>query len=731
MNKTLTTLSLALASTAAAQAPIRPDAAAFARHELASVLLDTPGDGNTWALAPGYKMRFGTDGVDFVPFFGSRAPRNHPLTFRLRSVRCGGRDLEVDRSSQPRVSGSQVTYDRGDLREVWNLELETAEQTFVLTPGSARGDLVVTLDVRTELLCDQVEDGLRFLAPGLGEVRYGNVVATDTSGTRIETPSRWTGTGIELRLPASFVESARGPLTIDPLVRALTLGSTPEDERNPDLAYDRDHDRWLVVWERAFSARDIDVIASRFSGTGNLIEDAAVATGTRESLNPSVGVDAQFHVFLVAWDEDRTGDRIIMARLRDPRSTAQGAAFVALDTLNATDTEPDVGGTDARDSFAGNFLVVCEENALIGSASRIVALRVTSGANVEATFTLASGDAATGPAVTKVRHAGFPWVVTYHVRNGSSHELRAVAVAASDQVGTARVIGSGGDGPHSDVAGDGQQFLAVFARSMAANDRDLIGVELQASGTALTVRGARNLTRLEPEAAGFVAQDQSEPAIAHDGCRYTYLYLEKTNGTDDRVSAATLSLGPPLTFSDSHFPVGFIDENSRNLVIAAEGDVGGDAGELALAHERDVGIGGVDLEGYLFRGTSRSGGFVQRRQTGCGLIEPAIDVENVPALGATLRVRADPIQPGNQVMLLGLAPASPLPLCRQGCALGVTPILATAPGAALDLPIPCDPLILGAVLAVQNVLLVNLGGCAPPSLAVPLVTTDTLVFTVG
>lgn len=192
---------------------------------LSRVLVDEPRDGNLWVLAPGYKARFGRDGVDFIPFYGASAPRNFPVSFRLRGVERGGRAVELASDVAPRADGMRVVYERGGVREVWELRAREVEQTFVVAPGSGRGDLAVRVDVTSETPCDDVADGLSFVHAGLGAVHYGDLVAFGADDTAYRGASRWTGGGIELRVPASFADGASGPITIDPIVRAIPVSA--------------------------------------------------------------------------------------------------------------------------------------------------------------------------------------------------------------------------------------------------------------------------------------------------------------------------------------------------------------------------------------------------------------------------------------------------------------------------------------------------------------------------
>jgi hypothetical protein len=154
----------------AGQDPPPPASLAVSGNGLSRVLVDEPGDGSVQVLAPGYKARFCADGVEFIPFYGATAPRNFPLSFRLRSVRRGATELPFAAAARPTVEGLRVTFERGSVREVWDLRDREVEQRFVVAAGPARGELSVRIDVATGAACDDVADGLSFAHAGLGAV---------------------------------------------------------------------------------------------------------------------------------------------------------------------------------------------------------------------------------------------------------------------------------------------------------------------------------------------------------------------------------------------------------------------------------------------------------------------------------------------------------------------------------------------------------------------------------
>src|SRR5262245_23538344 len=58
------------------------------------LFIDTAEDGAICVRGATYKAQFVDGAATYIPFLGSRAPRNYPLEMQLESVASGGRDLE-------------------------------------------------------------------------------------------------------------------------------------------------------------------------------------------------------------------------------------------------------------------------------------------------------------------------------------------------------------------------------------------------------------------------------------------------------------------------------------------------------------------------------------------------------------------------------------------------------------------------------------------------------------
>lgn len=717
-------LVLLLAAPAVAQEPVPPAGiATIVGSGLSGVCIDEPGDGNVWVLAPGYKARFGVDGVDFILFYGSRAPRNFPVSFRLRSVARGEAELPSRRDARPVIDGMRIVYERGGVRETWHLRTHEVEQVFVVPASTARGDLVVKMDVVGDATCTDTADGLTFAHAGFGGVHYGDLTALSTHDTSCAAPSRWTGDAIELRVPASFADAASGPITIDPVIRSYTLAATGADEITPDIAYEPVTDRWLVVYERAFSVLDSDILALRLTGSGDVVDSVVVAAGSRESRRPSVAANAGAQQFMVVWDEDAgISDRVILGRTRTAGTGVLGTTFTIRDSAGATteDRNPAIGGSTATDA-QGAFYLVASELRVGSNAGQLQLTRVTAGGTILSSVAGAATDRAEDPVVTRARPTNGQWLIGW--RTGPAIVVEATgglnAPGTSLVVDPARAVAE-----PLGVAGNGSQFFVAYSTLVGAGNHDIRLAHLRMVRNQLTLVVNHPITTLEPGVN--VAADQRGPAVAFDGCRVTYAYRESVGVAGDYAPrAAVVQLEPVLHFSDSHRELNLTTRGVEDhIVITSTGDVGGDRGRSFVAWD----IGGLNLIGCLFHGTTNTTG-VTMLDTACGaLFEPVLTVENPPALGATVRLRATPIQPQSQVFFVGLP--TQVQLCSASCILGVAPVLLTVPGASLNLPIGCDTNLLGAHVAVQNMLVGGPTGCTTQQFPFAFTISDTAVLLV-
>jgi len=222
------------------------------------VHLEEPGDGRVWARGRTFKASFGAEGATYIPFLDSRAPRNLPVHVGVGTHAAS--DPAIDLTvSDVTLRGDTVVLDRGAFLEVWHLGLASAEQTFEFdTRPTSTGDFTIRVALDTELALRADGDG--FALDGVhGGVRIGHATAIDADSRRLDLVSRADGREIALVLPASYLDSVRYPLIVDPVYSTAALDGYTEECLLPDVAGGDGTGGFAAVYTIYFSASDSDV----------------------------------------------------------------------------------------------------------------------------------------------------------------------------------------------------------------------------------------------------------------------------------------------------------------------------------------------------------------------------------------------------------------------------------------------------------------------------------------
>ncbi|MEL6715257.1 MAG: hypothetical protein AAFP86_15860, partial [Planctomycetota bacterium] len=170
-----------------------------------------------WVRGRSFKASAGPDGFAFVPFLGARASRNWPVRFRLAAATVDGGPAALQPTAAVTREEDAFFLKRGPVTAEYRVALDGVEQLFHVDSEGARGDVVLVLDVETDLFGRFADGTLRFEGPE-GGVTYGAAVAFDEAGRRVDVETRFEPGTIRLTVPAEFVEAARGDITIDPLI---------------------------------------------------------------------------------------------------------------------------------------------------------------------------------------------------------------------------------------------------------------------------------------------------------------------------------------------------------------------------------------------------------------------------------------------------------------------------------------------------------------------------------
>ncbi len=340
--------------------------ASFDRH---SVVHQDFVNGVHWARGRTYKASASPTGFTYIPFFGPEAPRTWPVEFRLASVERDGVAVELDEEAAVRREGSRWILDRGDVEVWYDLDVDEVEQSFAFSAPSGAGDITLRLDVSTDLAAEAVPDsaanGSFQFAGSLGHVAYGEAIVLDGEGRRADVRSRWVDGSIELTVPAAFVAAAVGPIVVDPILSTSVIDGFSENLLFPDVAYDRELDRYLVVYEENFAATDFDVYSQFVNALTLVSSDGAYIDITADTWSqPKVAQNRFSRRFLVVAEADSAavpGSTDVAGRFR----LADGSLETPLILRSATTfygcEAPDVGG-EAIDSASSYFCLAFNRN---------------------------------------------------------------------------------------------------------------------------------------------------------------------------------------------------------------------------------------------------------------------------------------------------------------------------------------------------------------------------------
>ena len=550
---------------------------------------DVDASGGIWAISFWrYKAGFAADGATYVPFFGSDAPHNFPVRFRLAAATVGGDAAEVESEVLATRSGDLVSFDRGFATERYAMQRNGMEQSFLIeTLPAGRGEVVLSIDVATELAAKESGRELRFEGEH-GVVTYGAAVAFDARGRKTAVERRWRDGTIELVVPSRFVATAELPLVVDPFVGALlTFGGLPSELRNPDVATN-DAGRAILVTEIVFSATDSDVASFLFDGAGLVSNSVAIDVTTDSWTGPFVATS-------------RVADRAVIVASR----TAGGISSVWARTQTMTvDPVSSLPTLFAQDEVSGSIPpeppVVALEWAATDSQSPSFYLGSTSSGGGGFQMNLLPDADVPGDALFLFA-TPFPGPdLMVSPPNGSVPGLIAVPSSVPTEIA---LLSGGGDETTqlfvepTDVAisaarvrpdeGDVEHLLVWSGPSdRTVGDTDIYAKIVRLSGPFFGAPAAWsfgpivNVTRLETEDPSVLHHDfaQSDPEVIFDGHGYTIVYTEDYQNLGSDFDVYATSLAPrgdlQLRIAESRFPFGMSPDVERQGRVASFHDGG-------------------------------------------------------------------------------------------------------------------------------------------------------------
>ncbi len=315
-------------------------------------------DGTHWVRGVDYKASFGRDGATFIPFLGSSAPRNFPVRFSVTELRQGAARLELQTPAVEREA-DRITLDQGPVQSEYVALPRGVEQLFVFDAPLGAGDLVLELSLETELAAARRGAGWRFDGP-FGGVDYGAAFVLDAAGKKLDLTTERSADGFRFTIPAEFLAAAEWPIALDPILSTFTIDATTTDHLQPDIAYDRTRDRFLVVAEEVFSATDHDVRSWLVDNTGAVSGVLPIELTSANAERPRVACTDVRRSFLVVFTQGTAGGpgRQITGRSRNADLNTLSTSF-RIDENTANDRRhADVCGDTYTTVSDAHFTVV-------------------------------------------------------------------------------------------------------------------------------------------------------------------------------------------------------------------------------------------------------------------------------------------------------------------------------------------------------------------------------------
>ena len=301
--------------------------------------------GRTW------KATFGPAGFTYVPFFGSDAERSYPLRTRLVAVHVDGEPVPFATDIAARRHGDRYEFDRGRVRERYDLRPTEIEQTIEIDT-ERRGDVDVVLELHGDLAEDADRPGLQF-ANAHGAVHYGEAFLR-RDGRRLPIPTTYAHGRITLHVPAAL--RGDGPVVIDPIYSThLATAGVPTAHGSPELAFDATFGVWLLVYELQWTVTDYDIYSQVLDRDGVPIAGSTrvVDATTASCRHPRVANRNDANMFLVVCDRTDPltagGQTQIWHLVRDanPGGSATALQLTSSPTAPGPAFAADVGGDPA------------------------------------------------------------------------------------------------------------------------------------------------------------------------------------------------------------------------------------------------------------------------------------------------------------------------------------------------------------------------------------------------
>lgn len=690
MNLKTLTLPLALAGAVFAQEPQNTQPIGEATQDPFGVPTLAETHGQLRASGRLYEATFQGGRMEYLPELGMAAPTNQPFSFAFESARRGSAVVHDNASREAQAYGLTASVSRpGSIREQYEVRRDGLKQSFVFGQElGSNGDLVVRGRIETPLPFggETAEGGLSFVHPEWGGIELGEVVGFDANGAKVIGSMTFDGEMLEMSLPASFVDQAAWPITVDPLVGTVLNASVDGfDARKPD-ASTNNAGQVLLTFHRQFSLASAAVRAQRLNANGTTNGGILFIQSINYSTNAAVGYNRQTGNWLVAY-ENRASNLLDQSDIRAvsvlPDGTISNSADVALGAANqhSPDVASDGRGTD------NECVIVWAEDLAGLRAAQVTALSTTPLSFGTVNVTANGTD--TNPAISQnCGNTTTRCMVAFE--RGSQVRATWVTINASAR-GSSVVVASNASNPDCD--GDGNSAIVVYQQleNGSATSHDIYARCYNLSTLAASGPGVGLDTNL--------GSDEIEPAIAWLGPNAVVVYSDQAQPSPFNYDLFGVTIDTELcTRCSSYFGAGRSSSGRQHKPcvtsrLAANPGAGSQTSMFFwLEQEASTGFNG-DIYGRRFTALG-SGGSKGTIANGCGLGGSLSSPSSV-SLGTDLVLNVTGADPGASAgFLLLREPGTGLFNCGI-CQAVIPAAVLNAPSVvggnfSFTIPIPCD-----------------------------------------
>lgn len=334
-------------------------------------------DSTLWIRGETYKASASAAGFTYIPFLGSRASRNWPVTFRLAGAEFSGEARSLE-AGQPRLETETIVIDRGPVEARYHLGTRAVEQTFAFPKEAAMGPVNLRIEVETDLEIQPAANGLLFLGPD-GGVTFGAAMVVDSVGLSRSLPLDWDGTSLHYTIPGDYVAAATGEIVLDPLIATTVVDDFGLELTRPDVAFDADTNAFCVLYEESFSTTDGDLYYKVIDGTTfSTINEGYMEVSSLRAYDPHIATIAASNRFVAVFTQEDAFARpaIHMRSAVSGATVSFGPDFTIVDTNEFFFyLHPDVGG-EAYEGSASTYAAVVFEEQPRGAGNFASGIRV-------------------------------------------------------------------------------------------------------------------------------------------------------------------------------------------------------------------------------------------------------------------------------------------------------------------------------------------------------------------